>query len=238
MIKAVKIIFPVILVSLIGIYIFKYGIGELFTPGAVKQVRGNSIEELEREVEINEKKYWNQMESMEKAGDSYKKLGIKYAEMKSWTPAIETLTKAIEHGQSGAYVHYWLAIAYANRGNELKNKKDIDMAEASYKRAISRMPSLTHARYGLAILSFYEKNDRENGLKLMNEIVRDKPDYFDAHFALGRFYYEIDDKNRSLSVFQNLYSLLDSKKESSRNTELKKSCQENITRLMMEISPK
>lgn len=236
--KYFKVILPVIFVSLIGIYIFNYGIGELFTLGAVKQVRGNSIENLEKEVEITEKKYWDQMESMEKVGDSYKKLGIKYAEMKSWTPAIETLTKAIEHGQSGAYVHYWLAIAYANRGNELKNNKDINMAEASYKRAIQRMPSLTHAQYGLAILYFYKKNDSANGLKLMSEIVRDKPDYFDAHFALGRFYYETGDKNKALSVYQNLYSLLESKNESSKNTELKKNCQENITQLIMEISPR
>jgi len=235
MIKPAKIIIPVILVSMIGIYIYNYGIAELFTLGAVKQVRVQGIEEIEREVKINEKKFWDKMESMEKVGESYKKLGIKYAEMKSWTPAIDTLTKAIEHGQSGAYVHYWLAIAYANRGNELKNKNDIDKAEASYKRALERIPSLTNAEYGLALLYFYLKEDREKGVQMMNDLVRKKPDYYDAHFALGRFLYETGDKRKSLSVYQNLYSLLDSKKESFQVTELKKKCSENITQLMLEL---
>ena len=233
--KPLKIIIPLILVSLIGFYIYSYGIGELFTLGGVKKVRGQNIEEMEREVEINEKQFWDKLQTMEKLGESYKKLGIKYAEMKSWTPAVDTLTKAIEHGQSGPHVHYWLAIAYANRGKELKNRKDIDMAEISYSRAIERMPTLTGARYGLAILYFYEKNEREKGIKLMNAIVRNKPDYYDAHFALGRFYYEEGEKNRALSVYQNLYSILDSKKDSFRTKELKKSCQENITQIMLEI---
>ncbi|MFA5520047.1 MAG: hypothetical protein WDA74_12395 [Spirochaetota bacterium] len=238
MMKYFKIIIPAILVFIIGIYIYNHGVRDLFTLGAVKRVRVQGVEALEREVEINEKKFWDKMQSMEQVGESYKKLGIKYAEMKSWTPAIDTLTKAIEHGQSGAYVHYWLGIAYANRGNELKNKSDIDKAEASYKRALEKIPTLTHAEYGLALLYFYLKEDRGKGLQMMNDIVRKKPDYFDAHFALGRFYYENDEKNKSLSVYQNLYSLLESKKESFQITELKKNCQTNITQLMMEISPR
>ncbi len=235
MIKPVKLIIPFILVSMIGIYIYNYGIAELFTLGAVKQVRVQGIDEIEREVEINEKKFWDKMQSMEQVGLSYKKLGIKYAEMKSWTPAIDTLTKAIEHGQSGAYVHYWLAIAYANRGNELKNKNDIDKAEASYKRALEKIPSLTNAEYGLALLYFYLKDDRPKAVQMMTGLIRKKPDYYDAHFALGRFYYETGDKQKSLSVYQNLYSLLDSKKESFQVTELKKKCSENITQLMLEL---
>ena len=235
MIKPAKLIIPAVLVAIIGIYIYNYGISELFTLGAVKQVRVQGIEALEREVEINEKKFWDKMQSMEQVGESYKKLGIKYAEMKSWTPAIDTLTKAIEHGQSGAYVHYWLGIAYANRGNELKNKSDIDKAEASYKRALERIPSLTNAEYGLALLYFYPKDDRAKGIQMMNDIVRKKPDYYDAHFALGRFYYETGDKRKSLSVYQNLYSLLDARRESPQALELKKKCSENITQLMLEL---
>jgi len=235
MIKPAKIIIPVILASIIGIYIYNYGIGELFTLGAVKQVRVQGVEALEREVEINEKKFWDKMQSMEQVGESYKKLGIKYTEMKSWTPAIDTLTKAIEHGQSGAHVHYWLGIAYANRGNELKNKSDIDKAEASYKRALEKIPSFINAEYGLALLYFYLKDDRAEGIQMMNDIVRKKPDYFDAHFALGRFYYEAGDKRKSLSVYQSLYSLLDARKESPHTAELKKKCSENITQLMLEL---
>ncbi len=231
-----KMIVPVILVSLIGIYIYKNGISELFTPGAVKKVRTQTIDEFEKAAREDESEYLDRLNSAEKVAMSHETLGKKYAERKSWTPAIVSLKKALEYGQSGSNVHYWLGVAYANRGSELNSLEDYKSAEIHYSKAIEISKDLVDAKYGLAILKFYKLNDQKGAVNIMKGIVNTRPQYYDGSFALARFYYETGLKSKSLNTYESLYSILEKKNESFHIKALKERCRENISQLNAELS--
>lgn len=231
-----KYIIPIIAAGLVGFYIYKHGVRDLFTLGAVKKVRTESIEELETRISENDTRFKKDLESAELLANDYEKLGIKYIDRKSWTPAIRAIEKAIGYGKSGATTHYWLGLAYANRGSSLENKDDLKKAESHYKTALKINSKITDAEYGLAILHYYKLNRKKEAVKSIRKIVRTKPEYFDAHFALGRIHYENGRLKESLSAYENLYSLLDKKRSSFRIDALKKKCKENISIVMMELN--
>lgn len=233
-----KIIIGILFISAISLGIYKYGLKNLFTPGAVKRVREKNIERLIKDAKEAEGRYKSQLEKADKVGKSYEKLGKKYLQNKNWTPGIEALNRSVEYGSSGARVHYLLGAAYANRGKELSNEDDIKKAEIHYKRAIELNDKMNSARYGLGILTFYIKKDTDKGIKIMKSIMKRNREYYSARFALGRFYYETGKKSSSLSVYEELYSDLLKKKDSPIMKEYKKKAKENISRIMMELSRK
>ncbi len=234
-----KYLFIIVVITLFVLMFIKFGYKRMLTPGAVQKVRVNSIEQLKDRANDSEKKFKKELETADKVGTNFKNLGVKYINNRNWTPGILAFTKAIEYGKSSARVHHFLGAAYGNRYKELSNKSDIIKAEKHYKRAIEINPKLLDAKYGLSILTFYfKKNMKKEAIKSMKEVVRKDENFFDADFALARFYYEEGEKARALSVYEELYSKLKNLKETRRNIAFKKKCSENITRLMMEVSLK
>jgi len=231
-----KILFFVLFISFIGLLGYKFGFETLFTPGAVKRVRKESLQDIEKSAVEAESRYRKQLESSEKTGNAFEKLGKRYTEHKDWTPAIDSFKKAIEYGSSGARVHFFLGAAYANRGKELAEQSDIKKSEHHYRRAIEINPKLTDAEYGLGILTFYMKKNKGKGISIMKSIAAREPNYYQARFALARFYYENRNPSKSLSVYEDLYSDLNSRPESPKMEQYKKNCKKNISRLMMELS--
>lgn len=233
-----KFIIPIVAVALIGLYIYKNGVRELFTLGAVKKVRTESIEKLESRIDLSEAEFKKDIEAAERLADDYEKLGQKYIDRKSWTPAINSLEKAIGFGKAGSSTHYWLGLAYANRGTELNSKSDLKQAESHYLMALKINHKITDAQYGLAILYYYKLDKKDLALKSMKKIVYTKPIYYDAHFALGRFHFENGHFDDSLAVYENLYSILDKKRSNFRIDALKKKCKENLSIVMIELNRK
>jgi tetratricopeptide (TPR) repeat protein len=209
-----KLILPLLIIILVGLLLYKYGCEGLFTLGAVKKVRPKGVTEIKKETDESVKRYRAQLEGAEKVGSNYEKLGREYVKKGDWTPAIEALTQAIEYGNTGARVHYFLGAAYANRANETAGKDDIEKAEHHYKMAVEKNPKIYDASYGLGILTFYLKKDRDKGIEIMKEISFKEPSYYQARFALGRFYYESGEAARALSVYQDHYSDLQKKPDS------------------------
>ena len=226
-----------LILLIISIFVFlglKFG-RELLIPGAVKKVRAPDIEEMQKEADESAKRYRSQLESAEKVRTNYEKLGRKYADRGSWTPAIECFTIAIGYGSVSADIHHILGASYANRAKETGSKDDINMAESHYSKAISRNPEFLSAQYGLGLLVFYLKNDRHRGIEIMKELSARKPDFFEGRFALGRFYYENGEAARALPVYEALYSALQGKKDSKATQEMRDDCKANITRIMSEL---
>ena len=234
-----KVLVAAIILAVFLVSGYFYGFKNLFIPSVIKKVRGSRIEELKQKAEDTEAKFKKDITSAangERAGYAYEKLGIGYARNKDWTPAITSLEKSIEYGRSGARVHYFLGVAYANRAKDLDSGDDVKSAESHYRRALEINPKLADAAYGLAILTYYLKKDRDTGIAMAKSIIQTDPKYYQAHFALARFYYEKDDPATALAVYERLYDELNREKETPRIKELRRNCQDNITRLMVELS--
>ena len=117
----------------------------------------------------------------------------------------------------------------------MENKDDIDKAVYHYEKALQMEPNYIEAKYGLAILLFYRKNERSKAIQIMDEIAKQNPKFYRARFALGRFYYENKDPGKSLSIYQDLYTDLD-KMDSPLATEYRQACKENIQRITSEMA--
>ncbi|MCX8123918.1 MAG: tetratricopeptide repeat protein [Spirochaetes bacterium] len=236
--KLKKISIPLLIISsIVAIVIIFDGdiIKKIFVLKPVRVVTQSEITRMEEELSELTSKSISNPEVINKIGVLYQNLGAKYNEREAWDPAIDALQKALGYGRNNPLVHYQLAIAYANRGSQLENKDDIDKAHIHYEKALQMDPNFTEAKYGLAILLFYEKENRQKAVQLMEEITKQKPTFYRARFALGRFYYENKDLNRSLSVYQDLYTDLE-KLDSPLAKEYKQACKENIQRITAELA--
>lgn len=155
-----KFILPVIIVGTIAVVGYFFGFDTLFLPGAVKKVRSENVEGLKQKADEAEKRFKDHVESAEKAGNAFEKLGKKLLQKKDWTPAIASLEKAISYGSGGARAHFMLGQAYANRANEIPSKKDVDKSLFHYRRpcrktVISLMPN--------TVLPWFNYASRKNG---------------------------------------------------------------------------
>ena len=216
-------------------YTVTHGWKNLFIPDSVKQVKAVRIEVLlERALEAEED-IKNDPKSVSKAASAFETIGKRYVERKEWTPAIKYLKKAIEYGSGSGHVHYSIALAYANRGVELQEKKDYLKAEYHYKRSIKVNPKSYDSIYGMAILYYYKLNKKEEAYSKLEYIIKKKPSYYRAKFALARFYYEENKQSKSLWIYRELYDELKSKPNSKQIEEYLKKCDENITRLQTEL---
>ena len=211
-------------------------ISDLFTLKSVKTVRDENIEQLKKKASKYEKQLNEKLRSADSLSIVHQKLGEKYLDGKAWTSAIESFKKSIGYGRDTSFVHYSLAIAYANRGKGLASKADTEKAEHHYKRALEISPNNYDASYGLGILLFYSKQEREEGVRIMESLAQRKKVFYRARFALGRFYYELKKINKSLSIYENIHSDLERQTDSSEVKKYKKECRKNIERLMLELS--
>ncbi len=231
-----KMILPILLLGIIlGVGYF-WGFDTLFLPGAVKKVRSDNVENLRKKADEAETRFKEHLESAEKAGNAWEKLGKKLLQKKDWSPAIESLEKAISYGSGGARAHFMLGQAYANRAKDLGSKKDIKKSLFHYRRALEKNSNLLDAEYGIALVYFYLQKEKDKGIKILQKLSRREPDFFQARFALGRFWYESGNPAKALSVYESLYSDLQRKKDSPLIEELRKNCKKNISRLMLEMS--
>lgn len=216
-------------------YTVTHGWKNLFIPDAVKKVKAKPIENLLENALEAEKEIKDNPKSVSKAASAYEKLGKRYVDRKEWTPAIKYLKKAIEYGSGSAHVHYSMALAYGNRGAELQEKKDYLKAEYHYKRAIEVDSKSYDSIYGLAILYFYKLDKKEDAFRKVEYIIKMKPSYYRAKFALARFYYEEEKYSKSLWIYRELHDELKSKPGSRQVKEYILKCDENITRLQTEL---
>jgi len=211
---------------------------EFFNTGPEKAVESGDISELEKEALEYEGQMEKNISASSKLGVIYKKLGDKYLFRKAWDSAITSFEKAIGYGNNSPIVFYSLGVAYANKASDIPDRKSVEKSEFYYRKSIKGRPDFFDASYGLGILLFYKKGDREDGLKVMQNLVFRNSNYFQARFALARFQYELGNPEKSLSLYESLYADLNKLGDSSRNEEYRSNCRENIERLMRELASK
>lgn len=211
---------------------------DVFTLKSVRNVQDRGISRLKKKATEYDSLVQKKVESADKAAHVYQQLGEKYLERKTWDLSIESFEKAIGYGRNSPNIHYSLALAYANRGKELNRKSDFSKAEHHYRRTLEIKPEHFSAEHGLGILQFYFMDKRSEGLKTVNDLVRREQKFYRARFTLARFYYEMKNPQKALSIYENLYADIKGLPDSTDVREYKQNCKKNIERIMLEISGK
>jgi tetratricopeptide (TPR) repeat protein len=232
-----RFIIPLLILALFVLAAYKMGFKNLFIPSAVRTVKQESnLDNLTREAKKAEKQALEDPSKSNRAGEAWENLGDRHLKLKNWTPAIDSFKKAIEYGNSGAPVHFGLALGYANRGRETDSDPDIDKAIRHYRRALEINPGMKDAAYGLALVLYYEKDQKKRAMEIVGKIIESDPTYYRARFALGRMRYESGNLPGALTVYENLYEDLKKRPDSPRIQEFKEKASDNITRIMSELN--
>jgi tetratricopeptide (TPR) repeat protein len=198
--------------------------------------RGPGISELLTTIAEQERRVKSGDESPAKLALSYQKLGEKYLENSMWDASIETFGKALALGRENPLVHYSLGVAYANRAKDSKATADIEKSEFHYRKALAINPSYKSASYGLAILLFYVKDDKDEGIKMLESLVAGRKSMYHERMALGRLYYDAGRYTTALSHYQSLCADLDAARDNPLIAEYRKACRDNAHRLMESMS--
>lgn len=209
---------------------------DAFTLKSVRTVRDGSITKLKKKSQKYDSRVQEKLENADNASNVYQQLGEKYLERKTWDLAIESFEKAIGYGRNTPVIHYSIAVAFANRGRELNRDSDFSKAEHHYRRTLEMKPEHRAAAHGLGILLFYFSGKQKEGLKTVNELVMRDKNFYRARFTLARFYYELKNPQKALSIYENLYSDVNGLSDSKTVREYKQNCKDNINRIMLEIA--
>ncbi len=228
-------VYLIIAIALVAVFVlskyFNCGYLRSFKPSTDKR-----IERIRDKIGDLEGERIKDVNTLARLADQYTQLGTIYLEQKLWNQAIENYQKGIKYGKNTAGVFYSIGLGYANRGSERDSRQDIDKAEFYYNKAIEMQGNFYDAQTALAILLFYQKNEKEKALSIIEGVAsRDKSAYI-ARFTLARFYYEMNNPDKALSVYEELESDLDKLPPSGIINEYKRQCRENIQRIMSEVS--
>ncbi|MBN2324904.1 MAG: tetratricopeptide repeat protein [Spirochaetes bacterium] len=139
-------------------------------------------------------------------------LGAKYMEMGSYRLAEEALLEAELLKPYDAFIkkelgecYYFLAqSAVGPEEKETMLRRSLEY----YQAALAIKPDLPEAVYGYGVLLAMGYGDFTGGIDQMKLLLSYNPENIDAHFALGRFYYEVGDTGRALGEYLTLTRLL------------------------------
>jgi tetratricopeptide (TPR) repeat protein len=159
-------------------------------------------------------------------------LGRKYMEMGSYNLAEEALREAEYVSPNNAYIKMDLGeccylLSQSAMDEEGKNKYLVRSRDY-YRKAIELKSDLTEARYGYGLLLFFGFKNTQGAIGEMKKILGDAPGHVDAHFALGRFYYESGELGKALGEYLYLTELL------PKNSPRRKKAEENIEKINRE----
>jgi tetratricopeptide (TPR) repeat protein len=191
------------------------------------------IEKISKELTLLEKKFKDE-KTIIRIGDLYEQLASIYFEKEDLETSLLYINKAFTYKRNTAYLNFIAGVIYGNKGAKSKSKEDISKAEQYYRKAISLKKDNNEALKALAILLFFYKKEREEPIKIMEEIYqRSRYDYH-ARFTLGRFYYETGKKNDALDVYLALQADLAKLPDSPIVQEYLLNCKKNIQKIRSE----
>ncbi|MGQ9616340.1 MAG: hypothetical protein ACUVWJ_08045 [Spirochaetota bacterium] len=185
--------------------------------------------ELRRIIELK-------LQSVKLLEDVNRLLGEKYMELGSYNLAEDVLLEAEFLLPHNAFIKKDLGQCYYFLGLSALDKNEqfnyFSKSKAYYSKALEIDPELIEARYGLGLLLFFGYNDVFSAIDEMKGIIEYDPEHVDAHFALGRFYYEIGEFGKALGEYIEITKLL------PRGSDRRKKAEENIMKINREMEMK
>ena len=106
--------------------------------------------------------------------------GRLYLEQNNLDQAVYYFIRSVENDDTMPAAFYYLATAYSEKG-------ELDLAKDGYLRTLQLDAKFVNARYHLALI-YQQQKDDASALRLLQEVVRDKPDYAAAHYVLAYLY--------------------------------------------------
>ncbi|MCL1864749.1 MAG: hypothetical protein FWF73_02945 [Spirochaetes bacterium] len=192
---------------------------------------------IKDKIETLEKKEPKDDVTKKRLADQYNIIGIHYLDIQMLDLAVESFNNSIKYGNNTADVFYSLGLAYAGRSVERKSSEDVKLAEYNYRKAVSLNGRLYDAKYALAVLLFFNKdNGQDEAVSLINDILSNNNTHYSARFANGRFQYELGNKSEALAIYQKLAADIDKMPPSGISNDYKTQCNNNIKRIKSELS--
>ncbi len=186
------------------------------------QVRG----QLRKIIELK-------LQSVKLLEDVNRLLGQKYMEIGSYYLAEEVLLEAeylLPHNpfikKDLGQCYYFLGLSSLDKEEQLDS---FSKSKAYYTKALEINPKLVEAHYGLGLLLFFGYDDVFAAIEEMKGIFEYDAENIDAHFALGRFYYEIGELGKALGEYIEITRLL------PRGSQRRKKAEENIMKINREM---
>ncbi len=202
-----------------------------------KSKQDQFYQEVKDKITKLEKEEYKDATTVSRLAQQYGLIGTFYLERRLWDLTIDSFTNSMKYGNTSADAFYSLGLAFANRGVEKNSADDINKAEFNYRKAIEINSSQLDAKYALSILLFYHRPEgKEEAQNLINEIILKNRAYYPARFANGRFNYELGNKEKALTIYQELAADLERLPPSGISNDYKAECKNNITRIMSELS--
>jgi tetratricopeptide (TPR) repeat protein len=192
------------------------------------------IEKINKEISLLEKNDKDQ-QSVIRLGDLHEQLATIYIEKEDLDTALIHVDKAFTYRRNNPYLNYLAGLIYGNKGAKSGLKDEINKSEGYYRRAITLKHNYDEALYGLAILLFLYKNERPEPILILEELYKRTPSYYQARFALGRFYYESGRKEEALDIYSILRTDLNKLPDSQIIRTYIESCNANIQKIQNEI---
>ena len=139
-------------------------------------------------------------------------LGEKYMEVGNYRLAEEALLEVEILKPYDAFIKKELGECYYFlAGSEVEPQEKERMMRKSgeyYAAALGIRPDFLEAIYGYGILLAMGYGDWAGGIEQMKILLSYEPENIEAHFALGRFYYETGDTGRALGEYLTLTRIL------------------------------
>ena len=195
------------------------------------------IEKINKELASLEKKKQNR-QVLTRLGDLHEQLATIYLDKEDLDTAISYVNKAFSYKRNTPYLNYMAGLIYGNRAAKSGSKDETLKAESYYRKAIELKSDYTDAMEALAILLFFSKKEREEPIKIVENIYVRNPYNYRARFTLGRFYYETGREQDALDVYTALQSDLQKLPDSSLTREFLSNCTSNINKIRAELGTK
>lgn len=160
-------------------------------------------------------------------------LGRKYMALGSYQLARDVFLEAESLLPYNAFIKKDLGECYYFLGSGTVETDERSMyllkSRAYYEKALEINPDILEAHYGLGLLLFFGFNDAAAAIEEIKKVIARDPDNVDAHFALGRFYYERGDLGKSMGEYLELERILPA------NSPRRDRVEENILKLNREL---
>lgn len=135
----------------------------------------------------------------------HRKIAKELMERGFWKEAAKHLQEAIKLCPTEYLNHYFLGICYANIGKV--EPIFLDEAIKQYTTSLTLKPSHPQSYYGLGMVYFYGKREREKGIECMKKAISYDNAYREAHVALAQFYYESGKYKEAIQSYKSAISL-------------------------------